>query len=496
MSLRVRLVVVVLVLTGVGLVISGVATSSALHSYLLKRVDDRLSGVEPFAVRRLAEPAVGTSPAPSEVITSGAVAPQGFNGDVFAARYDASGNVVREFASPFSNAAGILRAVPTSVLARGRSGRTDWSEDTIDGTRYRVIVEPIPNSTDVAVVLAPLSEINATVSRLRWLEIGVGIALLVLATGVGLWLVRIGLRPLGDMADAADAIAEGDLDRRVEARGKGEVEHLAHALNNAFDARQTSEEKLRRFVTDASHELRTPLTSIRGYSELLRRGALSDPEEGARAVSRIEDEAARMGVLVDDLSLLARLDQGRPLGWAPVDLAAIAVDAVSDARVVEPDRRVSCHCDGPVMVEGDEHRLRQVLANLLANTRDHTPAGTPVDVYVGSDGAQAVVVVTDEGPGLGTGEAEKVFDRFWRADAARGHRHGSTGGSGLGLAIVHAIVIAHGGRAAVDNAPGAGARFTIHLPLMNPTDEPGARTLTTNSKAGRSAVPDSAGRLQ
>jgi two-component system OmpR family sensor kinase len=465
-SLRVRLVLVVLVLTGVGLVVSGFATGSALRSYLLQRVDDRLTAVEPFALRRLTEPVLNPTPPFNEGLPSGAVLPQGVTGDVLAARFDASGRVVREFVPPFANAAGVVQSVPASVLRPARAGQTTWSEETIAGTRFRVVSEPIANSSDVAVVLAPLGDVDATLDRLHWLEIGVGVSLLVAATGVGLWLVRIGLKPLNDMAETADAIAGGELDRRVPVRGGREVEHLANALNNAFDARQGSEDKLRRFVTDASHELRTPLTSIRGYSELLRRGALADPEQGARAVARIEDEAARMGVLVDDLLLLARLDQGRPLERAPVDLTALATDAVSDARAVDPVRPVVLRTNGSVMVEGDDARLRQVLANLLANTRDHTPVSTPVEVAVSSSDGVALIEVTDDGPGLKGDEAAKVFDRFWRADAVRGHRHGSVGGSGLGLAIVQAIVTAHGGQAVADNVPGHGARFTVRLPLQ------------------------------
>jgi two-component system OmpR family sensor kinase len=466
-SLRVRLVLVVLVLTGVGLVVSGVATSSALRSYLLQRVDDRLTAVEPFALRRLAEPFANPGPVFNQGTPAGAaVLPEGASGDVLAARYDASGHVVREFVPPFANAA-VVSAVPASLLQPARAGRTNWSEDTIAGVRYRTVVEPIENSSDVAVILAPLGDVDATLDRLHWLEVGVGVSLLVAAAGVGLWLVGLGLKPLSDMAATADAIAGGELDRRVPVRGGREVEHLANALNNAFDARQASEDKLRRFVTDASHELRTPLTSIRGYSELLRRGALADPAQGARAVARIEDEAARMGVLVDDLLLLARLDQGRPLEREPVDLTVIASDAVSDAHAVDPDRSVVLRSNGPVMVEGDNARLRQVLANLLANTREHTPTATRVEVAVSSSNGEGLIEVTDDGPGLTDDEAAKVFDRFWRADAARAHRHGSGGGSGLGLAIVEAIVIAHGGRATAGNAPGHGARFAIQLPLQS-----------------------------
>jgi two-component system OmpR family sensor kinase len=467
-SLRVRLVLVVLVLTGVGLVVSGVATTSALRSYLLQRLDARLIGVEPVAVRRLSEPAPPetTNRAFEQPQSGGAnLAPPGGNGDVLAARFDANGALVRELVPPFSNVDDVLRSVPASLLQPARTGQTVWSETTIAGVSYRVVVEPIGVSGDVAVVMAPLGDINDTVGRLELLAVGVGGALLVAAAGFGLWLVKVGLRPLAEMAETADAIAVGDLDRRVEARGKGEVERLAHALNNAFDARQGSEGKLRRFVTDASHELRTPLTSIRGYAELLRRGAVDDPEDRNRAVKRIEDEAIRMGGLVDDLLLLARLDQGRPVNATSVNLTTVAEDAVSDARAVDPARPVSLDAPDVVPVEVDEARLRQVLANLLANAREHTPPGTAVDVSVRTSDDDAVVTVTDHGPGLAIDAIPRVFDRFWRADDARGHRAGSVEGSGLGLAIVQAITVAHGGRITAANGPGGGAQFTITLPM-------------------------------
>ena len=466
MSLRVRLVLVVLVLLGVGLVVSGVATTSALRSYLLQRLDDRLTRVEPLALRRLTETAVPTGPLAPVPSSTGVAAPPppGANGDVLAARFDRSGAIVREFVPPFTDANAVLRAVPASLLTPARSGNTVRSEATIAGVRYRVVVEPLEGSTDVAAVMAPLGDINDTVGRLRLLAVSVGAALLAAATGVGLWLVKVGLRPLTEMTETADAIAEGELDRRVVARGRGEVELLAHALNNAFDARQATDSKLRQFVTDASHELRTPLTSIRGYAELMRRGAVQEPDQASRVAQRIEDESVRMGTLVDDLLLLARLDQGRPPHATPVDLTALARDAVSDARVIDPDRPISLRAPPTVSVRADEARMRQVLANLLANARDHTPPGTPVEVAVTVDERSAVVTVTDDGPGLTPNALSRVFDRFWRADDARGHRPGSAGGSGLGLAIVQALTAAHGGQVTAENAPGRGARFTVTLP--------------------------------
>jgi two-component system OmpR family sensor kinase len=459
-------VLVVLVLLGVGLMVSGVATTSALRSYLLQRLDDRLTRVEPLALRRLTEtaaPAGSFVPIPSS--TGVAAPPPGVNGDVLAARFDRNGAIVREFVPPFTDADAILRAVPASLLTPARSGNTVRSEATIGGVRYRVVVEPLEGSTDVAAVMAPLGDISDTVNRLRLLAIGVGVTSLVAATGVGLWLVKIGLRPITEMTETADAVAEGELDRRVVARGRGEVERLAHALNNAFDARQATEGKLRQFVTDASHELRTPLTSIRGYAELMRRGAVQEPDQASRVAQRIEDEAVRMGALVDDLLLLARLDQGRPPHATPLDLTVLARDAVNDARVIDPDRPISLDAPLSVAVRADEARMRQVLANLLTNARDHTPPGTPVEVAVTVDDRSAVVIVTDDGPGLTPGALTRVFDRFWRADDARGHRPGSAGGSGLGLAIVQALTTAHGGHVTAENAPGRGARFIVTLPL-------------------------------
>ncbi|HEY4725343.1 MAG TPA: ATP-binding protein, partial [Actinomycetota bacterium] len=250
---------------------------------------------------------------------------------------------------------------------------------------------------------------------------------------------------------------------------------------SAFGARaaseasaRRSEDRMRRFVADASHELRTPLTTIRGFAELYRQGAARDPAELDRLMRRIEDQAARMGLLVEDLLLLARLDTERPLDRQPVDLLALAAEAVNDARAVAPDRRIELVLGGDdgadqaaaLVVLGDEQRLRQVLANLVNNALTHTPAGSPIEVRVGTstlDGRPGVAVeVVDHGPGLAPEQAERVFERFYRADPARSP---ADGGSGLGLSIVAALVAVHGGTVAVDSVPGRGARFRVVLPL-------------------------------
>jgi two-component system, OmpR family, sensor kinase len=297
----------------------------------------------------------------------------------------------------------------------------------------------------------------------------VAAGVLVAAGGAGWFLVRRGLRPLDTIAETAGAIAAGDLSQRVpDAEESTEVGRLGLALNamlgqieGAFAERTASEERLRQFVADASHELRTPLTSIRGYSELFHRGAAERPEDLAKAMERIEAEASRMGVLVDDLLLLARLDQGAPLVRDRVDLTELASRSVQDARAADPSRPIDLHGDGPVMVEGDELRLKQVLDNLLANARVHTPPGTPARVTVSSDG-QAVIEVADEGPGVPPEMAVRIFERFFRSDASRSREKG---GAGLGLAIASEIARAHGGELALLPTE-RGAAFRLTLPLV------------------------------
>jgi two-component system OmpR family sensor kinase len=291
---------------------------------------------------------------------------------------------------------------------------------------------------------------------------------LAVLAALGWWLVRLGLRPLARIGATAGAIAAGDLSRRVTpADDRTEVGRLGLALNamlgqieGAFAERAASEERLRRFVSDASHELRTPVAAVRAYAELFDRGARDRPEDLARAMGGIQREAVRIGLLVDDLLLLARLDAGRPLLQEEVDLGEIARDAVDAARVLEPDRPFELETVGRVPVTGDAQRLRQVVDNLLANVRSHTPPGTPARVGAYLEDGHAVLSVEDQGPGLDAASAARVFERFYRVDASRAR---SGGGSGLGLAIVQAIVEAHGGEVAVTGGEGAGARFSVTL---------------------------------
>ncbi|MDE3085650.1 MAG: HAMP domain-containing histidine kinase [Acidobacteriota bacterium] len=339
----------------------------------------------------------------------------------------------------------------------------------------------------ILVTLSASAPAEQTLSSVTSVEVavsaGVALAMVVLA----LWTVRLGLRPLDEMTDTARAIAGGDMRRRVRrADEHSEVGRLGAALNGmlgrieaALAERTRSESRLRRFVADASHELRTPLTSIRGYAELLRKGALDDDAGRRRAAERIEREAARMGVLVDDLLLLARLDQGRPLEQAAVDLSVVVGEAVDAARAASPAHRVVAELEPGVTVRGDAGRLRQVADNLLQNVAVHTPAGSTARVTVARADGVARLVVTDDGPGLSTDDTAHAFDRFYRGSGSRGRP-----GTGLGLSIVDALATAHGGWAEAGPGEGGGARFVVELPL-DESRPPGAKDREVGSAARR-----------
>ncbi|WP_433215260.1 sensor histidine kinase [Dactylosporangium sp. CS-047395] len=346
--------------------------------------------------------------------------------------------------------------------------------------RWRVlIIQRAGNSYGVNVlgVAENLSMIDNAVDELVAAELFIGAGVLVVIAAVGVTIVRTSLQPLREIERTAAAIAAGDLTKRVpESPPETEMGHLAGALNTmlgqiegAFRVRAASEERMRQFIADASHELRTPLTTIRGFAELYRQGAAREPEQTEGLLRRIEDEAARMGLLVEDLLLLARLDEERPLSLADMDLRVIAGDAVAAASAVAPDREIKLELDvdEPVEVNGDEARLRQVVGNLMTNALTHTPPGSPVELALRRDGGDALIEIVDHGPGLTDEQAARVFERFYRVDKARTRQQagGSHSGSGLGLAIVAALVAVHQGTVSVFVTPGGGATFQVRLPL-------------------------------
>jgi two-component system OmpR family sensor kinase len=491
--LRVKLVASVLLLATIGLLVAGTAASTALRSYMTKRVDQQLQFGGAF-----------TAPPPDGGLQSGVVSLTGSRALNFAAAECTQTDLVISFRRPTSRyvrCSSLTGEVLSPSNATPAAGKTAvpalpaWTQAQVvkqDGKPFTVSSKGSgPRWRVRATVVGPfiimdansLDDVDSAVHHLIWDEIVIGLTVLVLMAGVGYWIVRRSLRPLADVEHTAAAIAGGDLSRRVPHRDpRTEVGRLALSVNgmlsqiesafrvrrNSEQAALASEQRMRQFVTDASHELRTPLTSIRGFAELYRQGAAGNPEDLARLMRRIEDEAARMGLLVDDLLLLARLDQQRPLEREIVDLVVIGTDAVHDAHAVAPDRAIGLEVvpgPPPPEIVGDESRLRQVVGNLLTNALTHTPAGTPITVRVGSrvesTGLYAVIEVADQGPGLDEEASARVFERFFRADPSRNR---SLGGTGLGLSIVAALVAAHAGRVELETAPGRGATFRVLLP--------------------------------
>jgi two-component system OmpR family sensor kinase len=464
-SLRARLVVGLLALATVGFLLLATVTYLEQRKFLYDRVDQQaratlIATQRPGPFRESGGPGRGPDrdDRPSDHLPAPALGPAG---GTWIFERSPTGATHADCRACYSATAPKLPAdLKPGTLTTIKTPNTD--------TRYRVLAGKSPDGGRT-VVAVPLTETDQTLHRLLRTSALVIAAMLAALGALAWWLVRIGLRPLERMGDTAGAIAAGDLSRRVETdTPRTEVGRLGRALNRmldrleeAFAKQRASEDRLRTFIADASHELRTPLASIRGYAELFRIGAVRDPEETENAMRRIESEAARMGVLVEDLLTLARLDEVRDAIREDVDLARLAGDAVDDARATAPDREIDLRSDGRAVVAGDPHQLRQVLGNLLRNALVHTPAGTPIDVTVAHDGPATVLAVRDHGPGLPTAENDALFERFWRAE--QGRERGKAG-AGLGLAIVAGIVAAHGGEVHAENAAGGGARFTVRLP--------------------------------
>jgi two-component system, OmpR family, sensor kinase len=462
-SLRGRLVAGVLVLAAVGMLLVGAATYASQRSFQLDRLDSQLRDAVPALAHEFREPG---SREPFQNARRGPGGPPAGGGaptDTFGEQRDSSGKVLKsDFLVPDDN--GTKPKLPAEI-----EFSHPQTVDTSSG-EYRVLAEAAADGTTIVAAI-PMSATNQALERLLVVE-GIVIAIVLGLIGAfALVVVRVGLLPLDRMGHTAAAIAGGDLSHRVETTdARSEVGRLGIALNrmldrleDAFAAREASQERLRRFIADASHELRTPLVSIRGYAELFRMGAAREPEDIAKAMRRIEDEAARMGVLVEDLLTLARLDEVRTAPHDAVELSVLARDAVDDARATAPEREITLDAK-PVTVTGDADQLRQVLANLLRNALVHTPPGTPIEVSVEGDRDAVRLAIRDHGPGLPAGEPGALFERFWRAE---GGRERGKDGAGLGLAIVAGIVDGHRGTVSAANAPGGGAEFEVRLPAQS-----------------------------
>ncbi len=387
------------------------------------------------------------------------------------ARYDADGLLVAAVPAGFSDDPEPLPALPETLPADGEAS-TPVTVPAVDGSlEYRAMATPLPDG-GTRVVAISLANVQATTDDLIRLVLIAG-GVILLGAALASWLIiRRSLQPIDEMIDTAEAIGAGDLSRRIDhPEDDTEIGRLAKALDDmlaqldgAFAERAASEQQLRRFAADASHELRTPIAAISGYAELYGQGGIPAGEPLDQAMGRIASESGRMGRLVEDLLLLARLDQEQPLEWSEVDLAALARDAAADLRAVDPDRPVTVDAEQPVVVRGDERRLRQVVANLVSNARSHTPDGTPIHISARAESAhESVLIVADEGPGIDPRIRDRVFDRFYRGDKSR---KVGTGGSGLGLSIVASVVAAHGGNVEVGDT-GRGAAISVHLPVSS-----------------------------
>ncbi len=460
LSLRARLVLGVLVVAAIGLLVADVATYTALRSFMLTRVDRTLDddhrGAEQLVMRggfeRSFGPGPGAGPGVFIQIRSG-------NGQVL---YTSDVPHFPGTTAPAPPELPEAITVPESTDQDGDRVAYLTVPATSGGERYRVRASYERGSSVMLVIASPLSGVTGTLHRLLRIEVIVTLGVLVAIFLLGLWIVRLGLRPLAAIGRTADLITAGDLTQRVErAEPRTEVGRLGFALNTMLDRIESSDRRLRRFVADASHELRTPLAAVSAYAELFHRGADKRPDDLARAMTGISRESDRMKELVEDLLLLARLDEGQPLERAPVDLGELADEAVETARALDPSRPLDLQAEQSVVL-GDRASLRRVLDNLLGNVRSHTPPETPAHVRVSSMNGSAVLEVADEGPGLPPEELGRVFHRFYRADSSRSRE---SGGVGLGLSIVAAIAEAHEGTVSVAAAPGGGAIFRVELPL-------------------------------
>ena len=470
-SLRNRLILAAVFLASLAIIASDFAANTALRSYLISQVDNQLFSISSGSLERLDRAGIAPqSEAQESQSPFRVVQPiRGVPTSTSLTLLDREGNLIGQVGGELAGQNFGVTGLKVSQVERYEN-----KPFTIEGEGrnpdVRALALVLPTGMGSVIAANSLEEVDKTLSQLKFLFFFLGLIAILLTALVSRWIIAISLRPLDKVEETAEAIAAGDLSARLPAaKPDTEVGRLTTSLNmmlsrieQSFSVKVESENKLRRFVADASHELRTPLTAIRGFAELHRQGAVSGEEKTKELISRIEGESIRMSSLVEDLLLLARLDQARELDFEPVDLNTLIVEVVASAKAAGPDHPIELHLpQEELFVLGDSRRIHQVVANLLANARTHTPLGTKINVTARQTLAEVIIEVADNGPGLSKSDQERIFERFFRADPARVRHSGE--GSGLGLSIVDAVMKAHGGYVSVKSELDKGATFTLHF---------------------------------
>ena len=469
-SLRNRLILAAMVLTSLAIVASDFAANAALKNYLVSQVDKQLIDISSTSLTRLDRAGIAPSEVEEDSSPFKVLAPlRGVPTAVSVTLLDIDGKLIGQVGGELGGQNFAVTGMQSNEVAKYKN-KPFTIKGIDDEPDIRALAQLLPTGMGTVIVANSLAEVDKTLSRLRFLFLILGlIALLAIALSAR-WIIAIGLRPLEKVEDTAEAIAAGDLSARLPAaKPNTEVGRLTTSLNTmlgrieeSFAVRMASENKLRRFVADASHELRTPLTAIRGFAELHRQGAVVGEDKTKELITRIEKESIRMSTLVEDLLLLARLDQSRELISDPVDLNTLITEVVASARAAGPDHPIEVNLgESEIFVLGDSLRIHQVIANLLANARTHTPVGTKIVITAEQGINETIISVSDNGPGLSQEDQERIFERFYRADPARVRN--SIEGSGLGLSIVDAVMTAHGGYVSVKSKLGEGSTFTLHF---------------------------------
>ena len=477
-SLRSRLTLGVVALSAVGFLASSLVAQSALKSYLTSQIDHQLEAIAGGTLPRIVSSGIAHETFETNKDDDGNNLPASAAPSTPLQRIptttsltvlDSQGKIVGGLGGDLNSASisdYVQGLLPAEVAQHGDKAFTIEAP----GADFRAIARSLPNNSGTVVAAQSLADLDNTVGKLGFLFFVISLVLLLLMAIAARTVIKVGLQPLEDAEETAEEIASGNLSARMpEAAPKTEVGRLVNSLNamlsrieESFAVRTESENKLRRFVADASHELRTPLTAIRGFAELHRQGAVPDGEKTKELLGRIEKESVRMGALVDDLLLLARLDQSRDIEFNPVDLAHVIEETVASASAAGPEHPITVEMPKELFVLGDSGRIYQVMTNLLANARVHTPSGTAINVLARSEEDGVYVSVADSGPGLSEEDQKRIFERFFRADPSR--QRTSQEGSGLGLSIVDSVMQAHGGKVGVVSKPGAGTTFTLFFP--------------------------------